>query len=51
MQISIRDVTKRFGDFTAVEQVKLDIRSGELIALLRSFGRPKDLVRVRLLGA
>ena len=30
MQISIRDVTKRFGDFTALEQVKLDIRSGEL---------------------
>ena len=25
--------------------------AGELIALLRSFGRPKDLARIRLLGA
>src|SRR5258708_31905669 len=34
MRISILDVTKRFGDFTALDQVRLDVRSGELIALL-----------------
>src|SRR4030081_3813020 len=34
MRISILNVTKRFGGFPALDQVKLDIRSGELIALL-----------------
>src|ERR1700751_457357 len=41
MQIAIRDVTKRFGDFTALEQVRLDIRSGELVALLGPSGSGK----------
>ena len=34
MSIEIRNIQKRFGDFTALENVSLDIASGELLALL-----------------
>jgi len=38
--ISIRGVTKRFGDFVAVNSVDLDIYQGELFCLLGGSGRP-----------
>ena len=41
MDIRIQNVSKRFGDFPALTNVSLDIRSGELVALLGPSGSGK----------
>jgi sulfate/thiosulfate transport system ATP-binding protein len=41
VQIEIRDIAKKFGKFPALEKVDLEIRSGELIALLGPSGSGK----------
>src|SRR3954470_7458762 len=47
MAIEARDVTKRFGDFTALDGVSIDVADGSLTALLGPSGSGKStLLRV-----
>jgi sulfate transport system ATP-binding protein len=47
VKISVTDVSKRFGAFAALDRVNLDVRSGELLALLGPSGSGKTtLLRI-----
>jgi sulfate transport system ATP-binding protein len=41
MSIEVRDIWKRFGEFTALRDVNLDVQAGELVALLGPSGSGK----------
>jgi ABC-type Fe3+/spermidine/putrescine transport system ATPase subunit len=48
--IDLIGLTKRFDDFTAVDQVSLSVAAGEILALLGPNGAGKTTT-VRMLGA
>ena len=48
--VEVRHLTKRFGDFTAVDDVSFDIRPGEILGLLGPNGAGKTTTIQMLLG-
>jgi len=48
--VEIRQLTKHFGDFTAVDQVSFDIQPGETVGLLGPNGAGKTTIFQMLLG-
>ncbi len=48
--ISVRDLTKRFGDFTAVDAVTFDVRRGEIFGFLGANGAGKTTAMRMLCG-
>ncbi|MBK6308288.1 MAG: ATP-binding cassette domain-containing protein, partial [Gemmatimonadetes bacterium] len=44
MNVSVSHVSKRFGAYTALDDVSFDVRSGELVALLGPSGGGKSTI-------
>lgn len=50
LAISVRDLTKRFGDFTAVDAITFDVRQGEIFGFLGANGAGKTTAMRMLCG-
>ncbi len=48
--IEVRDLTKRFGDFTAVDSITFDVRAGEVFGFLGANGAGKTTAIKMLIG-
>jgi ABC-2 type transport system ATP-binding protein len=48
--IEVRKLTKRFGDFTAVDAISFDVRKGEIFGFLGANGAGKTTVMKMLIG-
>lgn len=48
--ISVRDLSKRFGDFTAVDRISFDVRRGEIFGFLGANGAGKTTAMRMLCG-
>ena len=48
--LQIRGLTKRYGDFTAVDSVSLDIERGEFLTLLGPSGSGKTTILMAVAG-
>ena len=48
--VDVRDLTKRFGDFTAVDGVSFDVERGEVVGYLGPNGSGKTTTIRMLLG-
>ena len=48
--ISVRDLTKRFGDFTVVDRISFDVRRGEIFGVLGANGAGKTTAMRMLCG-
>ncbi len=50
VSVSVRDLTKRFGDFTAVDRISFDVRAGEIFGFLGPNGAGKSTTIRMLCG-
>ena len=48
--ISVRDLTKKFGDFTAVDHISFDVAKGEIFGFLGANGAGKTTAMRILCG-